>query len=119
MFFVFFLISQSFNSTGTYITISNYVFSPYFSETTSISWQVNNATAPLDLEISIFNLKGARQKVLLRNPQATTAGSITFDGKDEFGFALPVGAYIVVFDAYDRNKNRFFDRRVLIIGRRL
>lgn len=110
------LFSQSYFSTGTYITISTAVFSPY-EESTRIEWKIDNATAPLNVNISLFNIKGVRERVLYSGQ--LQSGSIVFNGRDSMGIAYPVGVYIVVLDAVDSNNSRFFDRRVLVIGRRL
>ena len=63
-----------------------------FYHSTFISFQTNK---PGKNEVFVYNLKGQKIRKLMDNRSVAGKCTITWDGKDDFGFEVPPGTYII------------------------
>lgn len=88
------------------ITVAPNPFSPDgdgFEDVTVIGYQWVERSA--FLEIQVFDLRGRRVRTLLAGQPVAANGQLVWDGKDENGRRMRIGAYILLVKALDINRS--------------
>lgn len=68
----------------------------------------------VNLTITIFDLYGNNRKNLIKDKALPSTYSVLWDGTDESGQILPVGAYVILIEAVDTYTNKVFLLKKLI-----
>jgi hypothetical protein len=65
----------------------------------------------------IYDLKGRLIRVLADQSLVSAVGTFLWDGKNDSAKALPIGVYIVYFEAYDKDQgNKFHRQNTIVLG---
>ncbi len=73
----------------------------------------DNAT----LTASIYDTQGKKIKDIANNIEVNKIGSLVWDGKNENGYNISVGRYVLLMNAFDNNSdNQISERIVIVIG---
>jgi hypothetical protein len=89
-------------NSGGIIKNASVIPNPFHSNGCNIEFS-HNIEPPYTAQISIFNSIGILVRTLYANGTNYSSGTITWDGKDENGNSMPVGAYF--FQIYLQNNN--------------
>ena len=91
-------------------------FSPYRDERTIISFKLPEIISTVT--IRIFDLKGRLVKKLVDQTLQASEGDLIWDGRDKNGKNLPVGVYILLFEATSRESEKTYRKTTTaVIGK--
>ncbi|MDD3050954.1 MAG: lamin tail domain-containing protein [Candidatus Cloacimonetes bacterium] len=93
----------------TGLSIEPNPFSPYRHERALISFEVPENLSKVNCRI--FDLKGRLVKKVTDQSFMAARGHIIWDGKDEDGKILPVGIYIMLFEAVSVNNEKIYKKK--------
>jgi hypothetical protein len=103
----------SFKSAGGELVATPNPFSPRGAEQfTVISYELPFAQARA--EISVFDLNGVKVRTVASAVYSGATGSIAWDGKNDAGFELPKGAYVVFLEAADVAGSDVFQKKIVV-----
>ncbi|MDY6915340.1 MAG: FlgD immunoglobulin-like domain containing protein, partial [Candidatus Cloacimonadota bacterium] len=91
-------------------------FSPFQGERTIISFELSEKISRVT--IRVFDLKGRLVKVIKNQSLVASKGEIIWDGRDKNNKVLPVGLYIILFEATGIESEKVYSKtKTITIGR--
>ncbi|MES2765289.1 MAG: lamin tail domain-containing protein [Bacteroidota bacterium] len=106
-------IAVSFKNAGGELSATPNPFSPRGAEQfTVISYELPFKQARA--EISVFDLNGVKVRTVANAVYSGANGSIAWDGKNDAGYDLPKGAYVVFLEAADVAGTDVFQKKLVV-----
>ncbi|HYF04522.1 MAG TPA: lamin tail domain-containing protein, partial [Patescibacteria group bacterium] len=106
-------IAVAFKDAGGELSATPNPFSPRGSEQfTIISYGLPFTQARTD--ISVFDLNGVKVRTVASAIYSGASGSMAWDGKNDAGFDLPKGAYVVFLEAADVAGTDVFQKKIVV-----
>lgn len=100
------------------IDISPNPFSPYSNKNISECYiKYNYKFRDASITAKIYDISGAELRVIKNNENSTGSGVIKWDGKNDEGFILPPGPYVLIFQIKNNINDKIYSvKKAVVIG---
>ncbi len=101
--------------TSTNVRIQPNPFFPKRQETCEIRYSFSRPISRVSCKV--YDLKGRLVRILADQSLVSAEGSFLWDGKNQSSKNLPIGVYLVYFEAYDQEqRNAFHKQNTVVLG---